>query len=335
LGLGAKAAIPIFGGRAVAFGPTCGKARETDIEARAQEDRPYLAFGLRIRSAVPLPELPVSDDARGEADVTIAVGRLDDRLAGAVEVDAQIQVAGDEVRLSTPAGRYAIRGGRLIVVDARSGAAPADVRLYLLGAAMGALCHQRGVLPLHATAVWANGRAIGVAGPSGAGKSTLAVQFLQRGLPVLADDLCVVHPGDSGAAWAMPGTAHIKLWSDSLSLAGLKAATLPRVAEGIEKFSLPVARADPLEPRRLGELYVLRPGADRVSIRRLQGPEAVSAVLANVYRWPMAVAMGQAPARFDQCIALVGCCPIFELCVLHDWREPNQIFQAIEHHLHV
>ena len=79
-----------------------------------------------------------------------------------------------------------------IVAEPRQGVPDSNVRLFLLGSAMGALLHQRGLLPLHTNAVEVGGRAFAFMGKSGAGKSTLAAWFHDRGFRIVADDVCVV-----------------------------------------------------------------------------------------------------------------------------------------------
>ena len=68
----------------------------------------------------------------------------------------------------------------------------ANIRLYLLGSAMGVLLHQRGLLPLHANAVEIDGKAFAFMGASGSGKSTLAAWFHDHGYRIIADDVCAV-----------------------------------------------------------------------------------------------------------------------------------------------
>ncbi|MEV9042980.1 hypothetical protein AB0072_26060, partial [Klebsiella pneumoniae] len=67
-----------------------------------------------------------------------------------------------------------VQGGRHITVDIIDSRDERGWRLFLLGAALGYLCHQRGVFPLHAASLTVGGRTIALAGESGAGKSTLA-----------------------------------------------------------------------------------------------------------------------------------------------------------------
>src|SRR5580658_2928398 len=147
----------------------------------------HAAFGLRLRSAVALPELPAIADDGIPPDVTLELGRVPRRLEGAVDVDPAMQATAGRFQLDVPAGRFLVSEGRRILVDPGPGASEADLRPYLLGTVIGALCHQRGLLPLHAAAVLCADGAVAFAGPSGAGKSTLAAQLHALGRTVLAD----------------------------------------------------------------------------------------------------------------------------------------------------
>ncbi len=280
-----------------------------------------------------LPEL-TPDDADGRPpDVIIAWGGIPARLPQARDVAPSMQVAGDDFLLDAPAGRYRVRGGAAITIDPRPGASDRDIRLYLLGTVMGALCHQRAVLPLHATAIDTAAGAVAFAGPSGAGKSTLAAQFQQRGGLVLADDLCAVQADSESPPTVLPGLARIKLWRDSLTQIGQPADLLGRIGEDIDKFNLPTAGARAPGPRVLDRLYILRPDASgEVVVRRLGGPEAVSALVANIYRWPLAAAMGRGALRFGQAVALAGRRPVFELAYTHDAATPFKLLDAVERH---
>ena len=274
----------------------------------------YRAFGLTIRSDIDLPELAPADPARsGEDDVRILRGAVNADLDGARPLDRALQVNETDLWLETAAGRYCASHGRTIVVDPAPDASARDTRLYLLGTMMGAILHQRGILPLHANAIVLDDHAIALAGPSGAGKSTLAACFQDRGRRVLSDDVCAVTFDASGQARVAPGLARIKLWGDTLTALGRDRAELDAVADDMDKFSLPIGRVS-AQSAPLKRLYILDPDeAPTVTGARLTGPEAVNAILSNIYRWPLATAMGRAAHQFAQVARLVGTCEIVSL----------------------
>ena len=91
--------------------------------------------------------------------------------------------------------RYLVSGGCEIIIEPHPTATEKDVRLFLLGSAMGALLLQRGIWPLHGSAIAGRSGAALFVGVSGSGKSTLVGAFHQRGFQVLADDVCAITAG--------------------------------------------------------------------------------------------------------------------------------------------
>ncbi len=283
-----------------------------------------------MRSVIELPELEAAAGSQ-DTDITIEWGRLPGQMADSVEVEPLMRVAKGRFQFNAPAGRYQARGGKQIVIDPRPSASARDIRLYLLGTTLAALCHQRALLPLHGAAIGWIQQAFAVIGPSGAGKSTLAAQLQSQGRTVLADDLCVVDIAGDHAVWVRPGLARIKLWKQSPALVGRMADNLEPIGDGIDKFSLPILTPGVRRALPLDRIYVLRPGASKtISLTRLSGPEAVGAILDNIYRWPLAVAMGVSAAEFAQALALAERCEIVEIGVTHDATAPWKLFEAIE-----
>jgi hypothetical protein len=280
----------------------------------------HAAFGLRLRSAAALPELPAIADDGTPPDVTLEQGRFPHRLEGAVDVDAAMQATAGRFQLDVPAGRFLVSEGRRILVDPRPGASEADLKPYLLGTVMGALCHQRALLPLHAAAVLSADGAAAFAGPSGAGKSTLAAQLRAHGRTVLADDLLAVEIDAEGTPRALPGVARIRLRTDASGADG--------------KVSLPIAGVAADRSWPLRRIYRLRAdGGYPPTLCRLRGPEAVAAILQQIYRWPIAVAMGRQAACFARCADIASRCEVFDVGFTHAMGRPSLLSQLIEDHL--
>ena len=304
--------------------------KEAQIRDPVETVRHYHAFGLRFRSDLALPELaPAMDEAA--PDARIVLGPVGARLEGGVDLPPLMQAGPDAFQLDAEAGRYRVTGGTLITIDPAPGASDRDVRLYLLGSAIGALCHQRRRLALHAAALDIGGAAIAVAGPSGAGKSTLSALHARSGGGVLTDDLCAVTFDAAGRPVAHRGLQRVKLWPDSAELAGWTPGESSRIGDRIDKHSLPVFCPAPSLP--LTRLYLLRPGESaEPTFRRLTGPEAAMAAVAQIYRWPLAVALERAAPAFEQCMDLARFCQIFELGYAHDPGRPANLHTALVEH---
>lgn len=268
----------------------------------------YACLDVRLRSDLVLPELPTAeaDDDREIVDVRAA--RLPSTLEGAPPPREGLQAIDGVTQFEVPGvGRFRVTGGREIVVDPEPRTGEADIRLYLLGSALGLLCHQRGLLPLHANAFVSEGGAFAFAGPSGAGKSTLAAHFERRGHPVLCDDVCALGFDAEGRPEAWPGLPRLKLWGEAAAAFGLEKRGLVRAVGGLDKWHVPMSRPAARRPVRFRRLYVLEraPEGEPGRIRRLTGQDAMAAVRANTYRGRYVADMGLAAAHFGRCAALL------------------------------
>ena len=272
------------------------------------ETHHYRVFGLPLSSALPLPELPpVADGSGSGRDVSIRVSIVPPALPDVGTQEPCFRTSNGEVILAIHnVARYRVSGGNDIIVDPHPQGSARDVRLYLLGSAFGVLCHQRGLLPLHANAIVADGRAIAFAGAAGAGKSTLAAQFLARGHDVLGDDVCAVGFDAAGQPWAWPGLPQLKLWRDAAAWFGHDCDALERVVDGQDKYHVPLTRDAACGPFPLARVCVLDgdPASQR-GIARLTGADALDALLRHTYRIEYVKPMGLTQRHFAQCLALL------------------------------
>ena len=273
----------------------------------------YVAFGLRIRSRIPLPELGppiVGEDL--PPDVEIRLGKIPEPTGPPDGVGPALQVFGDAARLEFPEARYWVKAGSEIVVEPAAGASERDVRVYLLGSVIGALCQQRGMLLLHANAIEIDGRAVAFVGPSGAGKSTLAAYFHLHGRRVLCDDVCRVSIDADGRALAWSGIPRIKLWRDALDAFRIGEAGLERVSDVLDKFSLPTPHDPSRAPLPLTRIYALGETTEcLLSIRGIFGAEAVGAIMRNTYRPEYLRPLGRSAAQFEKAVGVAKAAGVY------------------------
>lgn len=217
----------------------------------------YSAYGLRIDSELPLPDLAPEPAAplRPRPDVVVRLGVVAPPSAAALLLPRGLWVDGGRVGIDVPdVARYACEDGSHITVEAAPGATPARLRLFLLGSALGALLAQRGLLVLHGNAFVVDGGCAIVLGRSGAGKSTLAAEMHRRGHVVLSDDVVPV----DAAGRALAGWPRIKLWQDALDRLGVASDGLDRVDAAFAKFHVPLDRSPgALGPVPVRWIYVL------------------------------------------------------------------------------
>lgn len=198
----------------------------------------YAVFGLTVASDLPLPDLPRFDLLQSP-DLSIRRGSI-----SAASHTAGLTGNADLAVLDVPeVARFEVRAGHTIIVDPAAGADERNVRLFLLGSAMGVVLHQRRLLPLNANAMVIGGKAIAFTGHSGVGKSTLAAWFHDRGTPVLTDDVSVVRFGDRGSPQVSAGIHRLRLWRDALHRSGRHADEFEPTwlnDPGYDKFDVPL-----------------------------------------------------------------------------------------------
>jgi hypothetical protein len=260
-------------------------------------------FGLTVASELQLPEAREFDGG-GEPDVTIRVQEID-----ASPTSPGICSVGRSLLLTVPdVGRYLIREGCEIQVDPYPTAPERNVRLYLLGSALGALLHQRALLPLHANAVEIDGRAFAFVGQSGAGKSTLAGVFHDLGHPVIADDVCVISGIASGSPVVEPALRRLRLWRDALIASGRDPHDFEPSYSGdpsFDKFDVPLSPVENTEPVLLRSIILLEFG-DEECLKPVGGVEAAEILFAHTYRGGIVDYSGTAHLHWEAVIRLLS-----------------------------
>jgi hypothetical protein len=265
---------------------------------------------LHIRSDLPLPELLEAENS-SPPQVTIGIGKVPE----APDAGRRTQLTEGGLLLNIDGvGGYFIKDGSTIIVEPDPGVPDANVRIFLLGSAMGALLHQRGLLPLHANAVEIGGRAFAFMGESGAGKSTLAAWFNDQGFRIVADDVCVVRFADDGRPQVCPGVGRLRLWREVLDATGRDAADYQRSFFGKDardKYDVPLARPSATDTAiPLAGIYLLE-RSESLTIERLTGVAAAEAVFANTYRGLLIPLTGSTHNHWTASVQLVRSTPVF------------------------
>ena len=91
-----------------------------------------------------------------------------------------------------------------------------DALVYLVGPVLGAALRLLRRSVLHASAVEVDGRAVLVMGEAGAGKSTMTAALVNRGLPLVSEDVCAIDVDDRAFARVFRGGSRVKLWPESV-----------------------------------------------------------------------------------------------------------------------
>lgn len=265
----------------------------------------HRAFGLRIASRIPLPELPLSGggEAEGTADITVDT-------ADPGPLRSELEATGSNFSLSRGGSRflflipdtaiYCIDEGRTVTVAPLPGADPEKVRVYLLGTCLGALLLTRGLLPLHGSAVVIGGKAYAFVGDSGAGKSTLAAALVGMGHRLVSDDVVAVAASEDGPPVVLPAYPQQKLWRESLDGLGIQDASYRPIFRETEKFAVPVQSEFRTDPVPFGGVFELaRSDGDTIGVAPLSNLERLRVILQHTYRHALIPRLGLADWHFS------------------------------------
>lgn len=255
--------------------------------------RTSVLYGLRLRSALPLPH---ARRAHGAADVEIVCGRAAEFAALRRALDPPLRSPRWFEDRPLADGRRYLRWARLfefvVSADGRRIVAhrlapparmPRAFETYLLGHVLSFALIARGLEPLHATAVVVGDRAIGFLGDCGRGKSTLGAAFVRAGHRLLTDDLLVLRDYARGFR-AAHGPARLKLFrGPARRVLGDGARGTPMNDRG-GKLVFPLGARGARGAVPLHALYVLRPRRGRrVVIRTLSSRRAFVELTRNTF----------------------------------------------------
>jgi hypothetical protein len=294
----------------------------------------YSCAGLQVASDLQIPEWAAFErpHSQRDADVIIAVNRdprWHDPPAGSSAVtatDCAFRARGVAV--------YRVQHGRTINVSVEPDADLREVRLFLLGSAWGALCYQRGLLVLHASAVRTGDEAIAFCGLPGMGKSSTAAWLTTRGYSLISDDLTRVAIDPERGPVIYPAAARLKLWRDALEALGWSERNLQRDRTRHEKFDLPLGGGIEAAPVRLRVIYLLEWGEPQ--IERLTGRAALSRfVPAATYRRDLLEPMGHLGAYWRDCLDLMQRVPVYTLRRQRRLSAMEELVALVEDHREV
>jgi len=223
----------------------------------------YSAYGLFFENQnvefikLPFVELDAVDIPC--SDVIVKCGSVPERLEN-IHSERELWSAfpGQFLFRDDSVARILVKDGQEIIIQPSLGADARDISVYLTGSVSAAILLQRGIIPMHASAVIIDGKAVLFTGTSGAGKSVMLAEMLRRGFTALADDLSAIQLDINGNLKVAPAYPGNRLWKDALNSMGRSqdARQEFRLNHQLEKYVLPVTKFGD-HPVPLGAIFVL------------------------------------------------------------------------------
>lgn len=280
----------------------------------------YRVFGLTLESTFSCPELvPASE---GKPDVHVSRGSVPDRLKNVSSAGRKYQANTDEVLIKTKSiADILVSYGTQIVVEPKVDAQDEQVRALFLGWGMGALLHQRGMLPLHGSVISLGDECIVFCAPSGAGKSSLAALFVKRGYRLLDDNIAAVGLVDR-VPKVYPGYAVIKLPSDVQRKREYSFLSPGPFLPALGKYTFQVRQDSPAYPQTLRKIYVLEHGEHKTcELTPLSGGAKFRFLMQNVFCAQFLRGTDKLPLQFRAVESIAARTPAMQAW-LPDWPTP-------------
>ena len=266
--------------------------------------------------------------------MSLRVGGVPQSLVGGVLQGLVSPLYGSANSSWTSRDRPFLRAGRLrdpCRARVRS-ASTSDLTIYLLGSVFGALCHQNGMLPLHASAVEVGGEVTAFLGDSGSGKSSLVALLGGRGYRIFADDICLLEPVEGGLA-AGPLAGWLKLWRGTFEQLGEEPEVENRTFSGDDKYRMYLAPQG-YDRLRVGQFcFLVRAEGGQARLEPLGVAEAIGRLVAMIYPGYVPEDAGEATRLFRQCAQALAGAKAFELVVPWGWDRVEGTLDLLEREL--
>jgi len=298
----------------------------------------YWGFGLNIKSDIVFPELlPTEFD---NADINIHTKAVPQQLEGEhVVKKVNVSMNLTEYLHTVPdIADYYVANGNEICIQPQPGADEKSIRLFLLSNAMAAILHQRGMIPLHASAVYHDGGIVLFCGRSGAGKSTTATALQQKGYTVFSDDVCVLRNNASNELVALPSYPMMKLWEDSFTKIGLGEVNEEhKIRPEMAKYARFYHDEFNIAAQKIKRVFILETGnlTETIEIKKL-GPIAAFKILQqNTYRHVQMNGMKKRDVHFAMISKLAGQVSVYKIDRPHLGNTIEELITIVESNLAV
>jgi ABC-type dipeptide/oligopeptide/nickel transport system ATPase component len=183
---------------------------------------------------------------------------------------------------------------------------------------------QRGILPLHGSAVVIDEKVYAIVGESGAGKSTLAAAFVRAQYPLMTDDVIAVSLSkDSAAATVYPSYPQQKLWEESIEQLGLLSQDYSSIYQRVNKYAVPIPSQFYRDPLPLaGVIELIKTSEPEPSIKAYNRLEGLHVLNVHTYRNSLLHLLNLQQWQFQSITRLASQLPVYQL------RRPVDGFSA-------
>jgi hypothetical protein len=301
----------------------------------------YVAYGQRIRSSIPLPELREAEagPARWDFSVVDHLPALDSHeelgrelIYGDVSAQFLRHTHGHRIRIDDT-GEFDLSGdGRRITWQPNQDPWWDFGRSHLIGRVLATVLHLDGVLTLHASSVQLPDGVVGFLAPKHTGKSTLGLSLYKAGATFVTDDSLPIVPGSP--IKALPGIHSLRVRPDDSDAERLVGRPIREEPGRDGKVFLPPLPAGRVlnESAPLGALYLVAPNdpAAEVAAAR-EALDPVSAAILLVGQTKIGAMLGPSFVSdiLEVTSRLASSVPVYKLLIARDLARMDEVVGQI------
>lgn len=274
----------------------------------------YKIYGVTLVSDIEYPQLIKAQETK-TPQLQIILPDIPEEERSEDTSNQVFSVNKEKIHFSNQKGSFLICDGKTIELQPKRGVRLEELTPFVFGYCMAMVFWQRERIAIHCSAVKLFGKAYLICGGSGSGKSTLTARLLEHGAELLTDDVAVVDFELDGKAVVYPAFPQQKLCRDAVCRNCMDMEQLLYIDEDRDKFA--VSRTDKFcdTKTELGGFIMLnRQDIDAVTLKELQGKEALYDLLDNLFLRPVfAESCAFPPEDMLKCIQLVQNVPMVKL----------------------
>jgi len=246
------------------------------------------------------------------ADVSVTTGEVPPLEEKDTQKGVLWQACPGKFRMDVPdIARYLVTDGHAVRIEPAPNALSITVEQFFRMTPLGAVVYQRGLLPLHATAICKGTGAVVLAGDSGVGKSTLAAELLLRGWKLLGDDIALIDLAPANEITAHSTFDGLALWPDSVKKLGLAAGEAS--CDSSRRMWSPPGSFEPEEKIVRAIFYLGVYGKEAVDLSDIRGAAKFRAPLELSYNSHIADALLDKASYMRIGTVISQCIPIYRL----------------------
>ncbi len=267
----------------------------------------YKVFGLNVESELKMDNLIESD---GAIDVTV-------NFASSKEMENKKK---DYMQFSIPnVAVYYLKNSDEVLIEPLENTTEEAIVLYLEGLIFAIILMQKGMIPLHGSAINLAGNCIIILGDSGAGKSSLAAGLIKIGGKIITDDVIATKKINE-KYYVLPSFPEQKLCGMSLEANDMDSAKHKKIQyeyTSLEKYF--VSRKDDFYQKasEMSNIFLLSPTDESIlKTSEIKGLVKLQMLLKYVYNKRFIDMLGLNEEEF------VTCSNISRQCNIHVIKRP-------------